>query len=58
MDLARKPVFLHDDSVKSLDELMDPARTDAVRHPFFVADAAKRADVVKFLKSLDDALLK
>lgn len=58
MDLARKPVFLHDDSVKSLDELMDPARTAGVPHPFFVADAAKRADVVKFLKSLDDDPLK
>ncbi len=42
----------------TLDELMDPARTAAVPHPFFVADAAKRADVVKFLKSLDDDPLK
>ena len=54
MDLARKPTFLHDDSVKSLDMLLDPARTMDVPHPFFVADAAKRADVVKFLRSLDD----
>ena len=54
MDLARKPVFLHDDSVNSLDELLDPARGAAVPHPFSVADAAKRAAVVKFLKSLDD----
>ncbi len=38
--------------------IMDPARTAAVPHPFFVADAAKRADVVKFLKSLDDDPLK
>ncbi len=54
MDLARKPVFLHDDSAKSLDALLDPARTMAVPHPFFVTDPAKRANVVKFLKSLDD----
>ena len=58
MDLARKPVFLHDDSVKSLDGLLDPARTKDVPHPFFIADAAKRADVVKFLKSLVDEPLK
>jgi hypothetical protein len=56
MDLARKPVFLHDDSVQSLDELLDPKSRDAasVPHPFFVADATQRADLVKFLKSLDD----
>ena len=58
MDLARKPVFLHDDSVKSLAALLDPARTMDVPHPFFIADAAKRADVVKFLNSLDDDPLK
>jgi len=56
MDLARKPVFLHDDSVKSLDELLNPAaRTvSTAPHPFFIVDAAQRAQVVTFLKSLDD----
>ena len=58
MDLSRKPVFLHDDSVPSLNALLDPARTAAVPHPFFVPDAAKRADVVLFLRSLDDEPLK
>jgi len=58
MDLARKPVFLHDDSVPSLDALLDPAARPAKSpHPFFVADAGKRADVVKFLRSLDDEAL-
>ncbi len=59
MDLARKPVFLHDDSVRSLDELLDPSARDGatVPHPFFVADAEERAQVVKFLKSLDDDAL-
>ena len=54
MDLARKPSFLHDDSVASLDSLLDPARTATAPHPFYVADAADRADLVQFLRSLDD----
>ena len=59
MDLARKPVFLHDDSVPSLDALLDPTKRAATDpHPFFVADAAKRADVIRFLESLDDQPLK
>jgi mono/diheme cytochrome c family protein len=55
MDLARKPSFLHDDSVSTLADLLDPAARDAdAPHPFFITDAADRADVVKFLESLDD----
>ena len=54
MDLARKPTFLHDDSVNSLSALLDPTRGATAPHPFFVADADQRADVVKFLESLDD----
>jgi hypothetical protein len=54
MDLARKTAFLHDDSVPTLDNLMDPVRTGSAPHPFYVADPAERADVVKFLQSLDD----
>jgi hypothetical protein len=55
MDLARKPSFLHDDSVKSLDALLDPAaRPVGSPHAFYVTDPAERALVVKFLKSLDD----
>ena len=55
MDLARKPSFLHDDSVKSLDALLDPAaRPVGSPHAFYITDPAERALVVKFLKSLDD----
>ncbi len=54
MDLARKPVFLHDNSVPTLDNLMDPARGATAPHPFYIADAAERADVVLFLQGLDD----
>jgi hypothetical protein len=39
--------------VPSLDALLDPGRGPTAPHPFFVRDAAARADVVAFLKSLD-----
>lgn len=53
LDLARKPVFLHDDSVPSLDALLDPARGATSPHPFYIADKLERADMVAFLRSLD-----
>jgi len=54
LDLARKPNFLHDSSVASLDELLDPERGARAPHPFYVADGDERADLVTFLESLDD----
>ncbi|HEY9283178.1 MAG TPA: hypothetical protein VIP46_06965 [Pyrinomonadaceae bacterium] len=53
LDLARKPVFLHDNSVPSLDNLFDPARGADAPHPFYFSDAKARADMVAFLRSLD-----
>jgi len=53
MDLARKPNFLHDSSVPSLDALFDAARGATMPHPFYVG-AASRPDLIEFLKSLDD----
>lgn len=53
LDLARKPVFLHDNSVPTLDNLLDPARGPLAPHPFYLSDAAKRADMAEFLRSLD-----
>jgi len=53
LDLARKPVFLHDNSVPSLDALFDPKRGATAPHPFFLADAAQRAEMVQFLRGLD-----
>lgn len=53
MDLARKPVFLHDNSVPTLDALLT-SRGPTAPHPFYLADATERADVITFLKSLDD----
>lgn len=64
MDLAQKPGFLHDQSVRvgtpeaSLNLLLDPVRTTDAPHPFFVADAAQRSAVVAFLRSLDDKPLR
>ncbi len=53
LDLARKPVFLHDNSVPSLDNLFDPSRGATAPHPFYLSDAKARADMVAFLRSLE-----
>ncbi|MGI4871428.1 MAG: hypothetical protein ACRYFX_09655 [Janthinobacterium lividum] len=53
LDLARKPVFLHDDSVHSLAELLDPKRGKTSPHPFYVVTPAQRTELVAYLKSLD-----
>lgn len=53
LDLARKPVFLHDDSVHSLNELLDPNRGATAPHPFYVPDTSQRTDMIAFLRSLD-----
>jgi mono/diheme cytochrome c family protein len=54
LDLARKPKFLHDDSVPSLDGLLDPARGPTAPHPFYVSDPGLRSDVTAFLRNLSD----
>ncbi len=53
LDLARTTLFLHDASVTSLDQLLDPSRGAKAPHPFYVADPGRRVDMVEFLKSLD-----
>ncbi len=53
LDLARTNIFLHDASVPSLDNLLDPQRGDQAPHPFYFADASERADMVEFLRGLD-----
>ena len=53
LDLARKPVFLHDNSVPTLDALLDPARGPAAPHPFYLTDARQRAILVEYLRGLD-----
>ena len=53
LDLARKPVFLHDNSVPSLDALFDARRGATAPHPFYVADGTRRSDLVSYLRSLD-----
>lgn len=55
LDLARKPVFLHDNSVSSLDELFNSKRGASAPHPFYVSNGKDRKDVIEFLKSLDDS---
>ncbi|HXH75923.1 MAG TPA: hypothetical protein VNJ08_13210 [Bacteriovoracaceae bacterium] len=53
MDLARKPNFLHDNSVNSLKTLFSSSRGAKAPHPFYV-DSKDRKDLVKYLESLDD----
>lgn len=53
LDLARKPAFLHDNSVLGLDAILDSKRGAKSPHPFYFKDAAQRADVVTFLRGLD-----
>lgn len=53
LDLARKPIFLHDASVHSLDELLDPKRGANAPHPFYLSNLDQRADMVQFLRGLD-----
>ena len=53
LDLARKPNFLHDNSVPSMDNLLNPTRGALAPHPFYFSDTAQRADMVEFLRSLD-----
>ncbi len=52
LDLPRKPNFLHDNSVPTLDNLLDPVRGPNVPHPFYLTVRRDRDDVVEFLKSL------
>jgi len=53
LDLARKPVFLHDNSVGSLDNLLDPRRGRTAPHPFYVVSQPRRSDLAAYLRSLD-----
>ncbi len=55
LDLARKPNYLHDNSVATLGNLLDPSRGATVPHPFYLADKSQRDDLVEFLRSLSTA---
>jgi hypothetical protein len=50
LDLDRKPVFLHDNSVQSLDSLFDATRGTTAPHPFYLS-GQDRADMIAFLRS-------
>ena len=53
LDLARKPNFLHDNSVANLDTLLNPSRGSTAPHPFYFSNPADRADMAEFLRGLD-----
>ncbi len=52
LDLPRKPNFLHDNSVATLEALLNPSRGNTAPHPFYLNDTAQRADTIAFLNSL------
>lgn len=54
LGLAKKPAFLHDGSVSTLTKLLDPARGDSAPHAYYIGNTTDRADVVAYLKSLED----
>ena len=56
LDLARKPAYLHDNSVSTLDARLDPKRGDTAPHPFYRKGAEPRADAVAFLKGIEIAV--
>ncbi len=49
----RTTIFLHNASVNSLDELLNPKRGKKSPHPFYIKNATQRAEVVEFLRGLD-----
>ncbi|MBA4144082.1 MAG: hypothetical protein H0X43_14215 [Nitrosospira sp.] len=53
LDLARKPAFLHDNSVESLDSLLDPKRGAMAPHPFYLREPGERLDLSAFLRGLE-----
>ena len=53
LDLDRKPFFLHDDTVPTLDSLFDSTRGANAPHAVYISDINQRADVIAFLRSLD-----
>jgi mono/diheme cytochrome c family protein len=53
LDLARTTLFLHDASVKSLEDLLNPKRGKKSPHPFYIADDKQRKDIIEFLRGLD-----
>ena len=53
LDLARKPTFLHDNSVPSLNALFEARRGPTAPHPFYLSNGQQRTDMANYLKSLD-----
>ncbi|MBC8086312.1 MAG: hypothetical protein H7Z40_03545 [Phycisphaerae bacterium] len=52
LDLARKPGFLHDNSVPTLEALFNPARGASAPHPFYFTSNADRTSMVLYMRSL------
>ena len=56
LDLSRRTTLLHTDEVRgatfkaAAEVLLNPSRGPQLAHPFYVTDAAKRADVIEYLR--------
>lgn len=53
LDLDRRTVLLHDVSVSGFETLLDPSRGAGAPHPFYVAKASERTDLIQFLRGLE-----
>ncbi|MEO6000441.1 MAG: hypothetical protein ABIN89_26615 [Chitinophagaceae bacterium] len=53
LDLDRTTLFLHDGSVNTLDELLNPQRGEKSPHPFYIKNKSQRDDMIEFLRGLD-----
>jgi cytochrome c peroxidase len=53
LDLDRTTIFLHNASVNSLEELLNPNRGKNAPHPFYINKATQRAELIEFLRGLD-----
>ncbi len=53
LDLNRTNILLHDGSVHSLEELLNPKRGKSSPHPFYIEDKTQRAEMIEFLRGLD-----
>ncbi len=53
LDLNRISIFLHDGTIKSLDELFISQRGKTAPHPFYISNKAQIADIIEFLRGLD-----
>ncbi len=53
LGLAHQKFYLHDGTVPTLDDLLNPTRGKQAPHPFYLPESQDRKDMAAFLRSLD-----